>query len=204
MRLESRPGALDDLAATDERVVVLEGLETVRTELAQGCLRSWDVLADRSPGATFFQRSVWATCWYEAYADEWEPIVLVALAGGEVIGLAPMGRHRRSGRLTFAGELMADYRDLVVVPTAQDAAIPLLAEAMLDLSGGEFVIGPTDEGSVTVRVLTQSAGRSRPWWGQLRTDPCWRVELSAESVAAVERKQSVRRADDRYYRRFRP
>jgi CelD/BcsL family acetyltransferase involved in cellulose biosynthesis len=198
VRVGARPGGRGDLAAIDGRVVVLDGIETIRAELAGGRLRRWDELADRAPGATFFQRPLWATCWYEAYANEWDALVLVALSGDDVIGLAPLGRHRPSGRLAFAGELMADYRDLVVAPEARETAVVLLTRALLDLSGGDFVIGPTDVGSVTIDTLTR---RPRGWWGHLRTDPCWRVELSAESVASIEGKQSVRRNRAHYRRR---
>jgi CelD/BcsL family acetyltransferase involved in cellulose biosynthesis len=198
IRRVAGPADLVDPGVSEVRII--EGLESVRDEASAGCLQSWGRLADQCGAAAFFQRPLWCLSWYESYADEWKPVVLVATLDGRAIGVAPMARHRTSGQVAFAGAHMADYRDVLVSPGFRGIAVPALLRALLTLTDGRLVIGPTEPGSATITEARAFGERHREWRSIVRLHPCWRVVLEPPVSELVEKKKSVRRHRAHYRR----
>src|SRR5262249_41815799 len=135
----------------------------------------------------------------EAYADEWDPIVIAATSNCKLAGLAPLARHKGSGDLAFAGNNMADYRDFLVRDSERAWVTQLLTEKTLSLGASHFVLGPTDPQSrTTAGILVQ---RTHKWAALSRNHPCWRLALSREVAERIQSKDSIKR-NRRHYRRL--
>jgi CelD/BcsL family acetyltransferase involved in cellulose biosynthesis len=195
-----RLSRIERRAACDE-VLFFEGLGAVSQGIKSGPLGVWENLAEDSGGAGFFQRPLWCMSWYEAYVDEWEPVVALAISQGEPIGLAALAKQKASGEIVFAGGGMADYRDFVTLPAQRDRAVEALVQAVLRLSGGRFAIGPTEPGSTTIAEVLAAGERTGEWRGIIRTHPCWRVVLTQRLAELVGAKKSIKR-HRAYYRRL--
>lgn len=61
--------------------------------------------------------------WYRAYDTTFQPYVLAVIDGGELVGVAPMAVERETGRIAFAGDGMADYRDIVAKPSYREQVV---------------------------------------------------------------------------------
>lgn len=85
-------------------------------------LNGWESLLDIDPFATLFQSPVWCMPWYRTYTD-FEPRLLMITCGAVLAGVAPLAVEKRSGRLTFAGDNMTDYRDVVTRPEYRDEVL---------------------------------------------------------------------------------
>src|SRR5712691_11771470 len=90
-------------------------LADLEKELERPPLNRWEALLEADPTATLFQSPVWCMPWYRSY-DDFTPCVLIMTRAGELVGVVPLAVEGSSGRLTFAGDNMADYRDIVTLP----------------------------------------------------------------------------------------
>ncbi len=110
-------------AAPAARVTTVTDLAALEGAVGTGPLCAWDTLLQRDPYATLFQGPTWTLCWYRAYAERFDPLVIVLEDGDGLAGVAPMAVERRTGRLAFAGDNMADYRDVVAQPAHRERLI---------------------------------------------------------------------------------
>src|SRR5690349_1474450 len=100
-------------AVTSYTVTSLAALESA---LAGGLHAEWQRVVDADPLASLFQTTGWCLPWYRAYADVFEPYVIVVAAAGRMVGVAPMAVNRATRHLVFASHTLADYRDIVALP----------------------------------------------------------------------------------------
>jgi CelD/BcsL family acetyltransferase involved in cellulose biosynthesis len=105
------------------RVSSLADLPALEEAMRCSPLQSWERLLESDPYATFFQGPIWTLCWYRAYADLFDPLVIVMQVSDELVGVAPMAVEKRTRRLAFAGDHMADYRDVVALPGYRERVI---------------------------------------------------------------------------------
>lgn len=108
-------------------ITVIEDLEALRARCDE-----WNALAERACTGTIFQTYEWNLSWWRTLADGARPLLLVAQAGGKMLGIAPLimveqrilGRRRRV--VEFLGRGAADYSDFIVEPARGDVATLLL------------------------------------------------------------------------------
>ena len=153
---------------------VVRGLGALDTALVNTPLRDWQRLADAAPHASMFQSPGWCLPWYRCYQDDYTPFVLVTTAHETLVGVVPMAIEHASGRLLFASDALADYRDIVA-----------LAEYRRDVLGGllqVFVssgfpdplqVGWLDPASDTAALLADVC-EARGLRFRVRHQPCYR------------------------------
>lgn len=92
-------------------VQLLTGVEAVACLAADGFRAQWSDLADRCPWATAFQSPGFAATWYQAYADRYDPVlVLFRSENGRLDGLLALARVARGTGLVAAGAHQAEYQ----------------------------------------------------------------------------------------------
>jgi CelD/BcsL family acetyltransferase involved in cellulose biosynthesis len=97
----------------------------------------WNALVERSPTNTVFQTLEWHRSWWSALGSDAQPLVLLAEAAGEIVGIAPLmlsvrrilGRKRRV--VEFIGTHAADYSDFICDP-ARPAVVSLMLQWLSD------------------------------------------------------------------------
>ncbi len=110
-------------------------VEAVRDRTGfQALAASWRALEENAATPTLFQSLAWCRQIFDLEAGReaqtFDPLILFARKHGEVVGLLPLKRLRRSGTiLTGLGEPYQQYTDLVLAPGADGAAA---LQAMLD------------------------------------------------------------------------
>jgi CelD/BcsL family acetyltransferase involved in cellulose biosynthesis len=100
----------------------------------------WNALVERSATNTVFQTLEWHCSWWKAFGSGAQSMVLLAEAGGRMVGIAPLmlsvqrilGRKRRV--VEFIGTHAADYCDFIVEP-AQRPVASLMLEWLIDHAG---------------------------------------------------------------------
>jgi CelD/BcsL family acetyltransferase involved in cellulose biosynthesis len=143
--------------------------------------------------ASFYQGPAWTLPWYRAYASSFDPLVLILEREDQLVGVVPLSVERKSGRLVFAGDVMADYRDVIALPQHREEVIRALLQLYRD-RGDErgFRIGPTLPESTTAETVMricrgehlQAIHRKHLGWR-------WLPEMAKERPDPL-RKRSVR------------
>ncbi len=77
----------------------------------------WCALAARCPDATVFQHPDWILPWHAHLGAGIEPWLVGVRAGGDLIGLAPLGVA--GGRVAFLGGEVSDHLGLLAAPHAR-------------------------------------------------------------------------------------
>lgn len=95
---------------------VIADMPSLAAALADGLDRQWRGVIESDPLATLFQSPGWCMPWYRAYADTFDPYVIVVSCDDRVVGIVPLAVERSSRRLVFATDSTADYRDIVARP----------------------------------------------------------------------------------------
>jgi CelD/BcsL family acetyltransferase involved in cellulose biosynthesis/GNAT superfamily N-acetyltransferase len=134
----------------------IEGLDALERALMEPPLSGWEGLLDRDPSGTPFQSPVWVMPWYRSYRS-FDPRVLVIVRGGELIGVVPLAIATATRRLTFAGDNMTDYRDVVAHPPYRREVVQ---EFLLFLKRGRHSVlhlGSTYPESETPAVVLEVA-----------------------------------------------
>ena len=183
-------------------VVVLKGWSEVEDALRQGAVeKCWENLLSQDSVATFYQTPLWCLTWYRCYQDAYEPLLLLGGAKDRLLGLAPLARERSTGRILFAGDGMADYRDFVCHDTHREQITEKFLGHIMALSGGScFVLGHTQPDSETTKIAArwalQNGCRTIG-----RTHPCWRFRCdSVSDVENLYKKKTIRQAFSFYKR----
>ncbi|HET8550077.1 MAG TPA: GNAT family N-acetyltransferase [Bryobacteraceae bacterium] len=136
----------------------VQGLSALEAALTSDPLNAWESLLDADPCATLFQSPVWCMPWYRSYLD-FEPLVLVVTSGSELAGVVPLAIENATGRLTFAGDNMTDYRDVVTRPEWRREVVGEFLQLYRSRGGsGVFHFGSTLPESETPGVLLSMAG----------------------------------------------
>lgn len=114
------------------------GTEAVRTTLLKdwesfpGLEAAWMSLLGRAGNHSVFQTFAWHLCWWKAFGTTHELFVILAHAGSELVGVAPMMVTRERGpmgRMRFIGSSnnASDYCDFIA-----DPAVAGVLRALLD------------------------------------------------------------------------
>jgi CelD/BcsL family acetyltransferase involved in cellulose biosynthesis/GNAT superfamily N-acetyltransferase len=134
----------------------VEGLDAVERALRQAPLNGWDSLVDADPSATLFQAPGWAMPWYQSYTS-FAPLVFVVMRGPKLIGVVPLAIHRETERVTFAGDNMTDYRDVVAEPASRRCVVRELLRFLKERRAGLLHFGSTYPESETPALLVELA-----------------------------------------------
>lgn len=189
-------------AGTRDRVVIgnIEGFTQLEREIGRGLPAAWEALARESSGSTFYQTPQWCLRWYRHYQDQFQPLLVTATVGERLAGVAPLAIERGTGRLTFAGDVMCDYRDVLVEPSSAAA----LVAAVLDRYRSEhpatvFWWGPMQPDSVTPHHVHAHTGWRSGTWSRTRSHPCWRLWFARSDMPeAALKKKTVRQSLKHY------
>ena len=160
-----------DVAVTAECVTDLAALDTA---LAAGLRRDWINAIDADPLASVYQTPGWCVPWYHCYADAFSPFVIVVRDGATVVGVVPMAVKRDDGRLVFASDTTADYRDIVARPGYRRSVVAALIEQYVrGRFPGPLQIGWIDPASDTPALVAEVCRRLGLKCAQSH-QPCWR------------------------------
>jgi hypothetical protein len=105
--------------------------------------KSWDLLFESCPWATIFQSRQFITAWYRIYGLQHCPVLLKAVASGQLHGLLPMALLNApgfvtgsGGKITGAGHYDAQYQSWLAAPSNGETFIKnALAELMKQFPG---------------------------------------------------------------------
>ena len=95
----------------------------------------WNGLLDRSPGHSVFQTFPWHVCWWRAFGDPHELLVILGYTGSRLVGIAPMmitrkrgpmGREQSQVRFIGSENHASDYCDFITDPDVPEALDALL------------------------------------------------------------------------------
>lgn len=98
----------------------------------------WHALLERAERGSVFQTYEWHRCWWQAFGEPHELLLIAAYASSRLVGVAPMmvlrsdpahSRWRQANEICFIGSCngASDYCDFIV-----DPGFPCVLEAMLD------------------------------------------------------------------------
>src|SRR5258706_2639064 len=100
-----------------------------------GLESAWNGLVSRSPGQSVFQTFPWHACWWRAFGNSHELLVILGYAGSRVVGIAPMmitrekgpmGRAQSHVRFIGSENHASDYCDFITDPDVPEALGALL------------------------------------------------------------------------------
>jgi CelD/BcsL family acetyltransferase involved in cellulose biosynthesis/GNAT superfamily N-acetyltransferase len=149
--------ALSSATAFADEVLVLSSLAELEGALHSAVIGEWHVLIERDPASTVFQSPDWALPWYRSYSD-FEPRLLLVFRKGRLVGLIPLAVEPGSRRITFAGDSMADYRDILALPEhRKDTMAELVRYYRTGGFSSPLVVGPTSLESDTPALLKELA-----------------------------------------------
>jgi CelD/BcsL family acetyltransferase involved in cellulose biosynthesis/ribosomal protein S18 acetylase RimI-like enzyme len=149
-------------------------LAALESALASGLHEQWRRVVDADPLASLFQTPGWCMPWYRAYADAFDPCVIVVSAEDRTVGLVPMAVNRATRELVFASHTMADYRDIVALPGYREQVAGELIRHYLEGSFTETLqVGWIDPASDTPALLAKVCA-TRGLRHAVRHQPCWR------------------------------
>lgn len=99
----------------------------------------WNELAERSQTSTIFQTYEWHISWWKTLRGNARPLILLAEAGDELVGIAPLmvSERRRFGQTRRVVQLIglgaSDFCDLLIDRARLDV-LPQFAEWLMDYS----------------------------------------------------------------------
>jgi CelD/BcsL family acetyltransferase involved in cellulose biosynthesis len=200
-------------------VYCIETLDDLEQALTEKPLNQWGALMERDPYATLFQSPGWCLPWYRSYSG-FAPQVLVVRREGELAGVVPLAREAATGKITFAGDHLTDYRDVVTLPECRTEVLRALV-LYLKRYRNLVYFGSTLPGSESPAILTRLCAEHGihtvphtnsgwRWWPDEQTeDPMTKKsvryptnyfsrqgELSAEHITTADAWRSFR--DDFY------
>ena len=125
-------GSLYQLKARPIRITLVDDLEALWLRKTE-----WNALVERSETSTVFQTFEWHASWWKVFGVEARPLVLLAEAAGELVGIAPLmvteqrvlGQKRQG--VEFIGAGSSDYCDFILDPTRPEV-LPLMLAWMLE------------------------------------------------------------------------
>lgn len=169
---------------TSVHIELLRG-EAARSLIAQPAFQTeWQTLAGQADGATAFQRPAFVCSWYLAYADRWEPVLVLGRgAAGDLQALWPLALD--GSRLVHAGAHQAEYQGWLATPAVSDGFV---REAWSQLNSG---LGVTElrarymvSGDMARQLAAATQGRAI-----MTSHPRPVLRLNAEEIRASAAKK---------------
>ncbi len=196
---------LNHMMGQARQTLYITNLPDLEESRRAGLLVSWEELMSADPTSTFYQGPAWCMEWYRSYGDRFRPLILLVTCDQALVGIVPLAVEKSTGRLTFATDNMADYRDVVALPAHRKAVV---AETLRIYKSGSFPnmfrLGPTQPESETVRLVRELTVRKSGLRAIARTHPCQRFWFGEPTAAMkIAAKESVRRRVN-YYKRQGP
>ncbi len=172
---------------------ISQGKEAHETISNPGFQSQWARLHEACPWATAFQSPGYITAWYEAYKDQYSPLVVSEFsAAGDLIGLISLATENGSGRPIVAGGHQAEYKAWLALPANGNSFI----EAALKLLASETGAGVLSFGYLPPGTPTDWTIRSRgtSWICDLKPHPRPLIPLSVEGDVAgyLQKKKSAK------------
>jgi len=125
-------GSLYQLKARPIRITLVDDLEALWLRKTE-----WNALVERSETSTVFQTFEWHASWWKTFGREARPLLLLAEAAGQMVGIAPLmvSEQRLLGRkrqvIEFMGAGSSDYCDFIVDPTRHQV-LPLMLQWLIE------------------------------------------------------------------------
>lgn len=158
----------------ETKFYALGDLASLEVALSNGLTEQWRDLVARDPMASLLQTPGWCVPWYRCYQSTHDPYVIVVEADSRPVGLVPMAVERETREFAFAGNTMADYRDIVALPGYRAAVVGGLIDAYLAAGfANPLEVGWIDAISDTPGLIADAC-RSRGLPYIVRHQPCWR------------------------------
>ncbi|MBI1885026.1 MAG: GNAT family N-acetyltransferase [Chloroflexi bacterium] len=137
----------------------------------------WRSLLARTATPTVFRSPAWLRAWWDEFADGRE-LALFTVRGDSLIAVAPL--MQEGSRLAFAGDpQVCDYMDFTTAPGAEAGALSALFAALVQEPWQELSLWGLADGSPTLQLLPELAGRLGLAVEVDLEDVCPRVELPA-------------------------
>jgi CelD/BcsL family acetyltransferase involved in cellulose biosynthesis len=147
------------LTESDYQTCIIDNLSALEEALTKPLLSQWATLIESDPSATLFQSPVWCMPWYRTYS-QFDPRVIIASSGSRLCGVVPLAAEKQTGRLTFAGDNIADYKDVVSVPEFRERLLVTLLRYIRSAGSGHTVyFGSTQPASESPAILSKIAGK---------------------------------------------
>ena len=158
-----------------EEITTGEGFASVRAE--------WEALLPRAWAANIFLTFDWADIWWRHYGGGRRLLILAALEGRELVGLAPLIVEERQlvgvpvfRRIGFIGSDVSDRLDILLAPGREQEALAAMVAHLQGLRWDMIDLHEIPEESLTTKILPEVAGRLGG-----------RVEVIPQSVCLVVR-----------------
>ena len=166
---------------------VIADMPSLAAALADGLDRQWRGVIESDPLATLFQSPGWCMPWYRAYADTFDPYVIVVSCDDRVVGIVPLAVERSSRRLVFATDSTADYRDIVARPGyRRQVAAEMIRHYVEGGFPGPLQVGWLDPGSDTAALVSALCAKRRLRCTE-RRQPCWRWSPPAPAKPSAQK-----------------
>lgn len=182
----------------------LRGWQAIQADWLSGKLEpAWDELLDKDSVSGFYQTPLWALTWYRHFHDEFEPLLILAKESGVLVGLAALAIEKSSGKVLFAGDPMADYRDFVCVDGRRRELVAAFLSKIIEAGRGSvFVLGQTQPNSETTGAAEDWAKATGAVRTIRRSHPCWRFRIgsSEEIEEQFKKRKTIRQAVSFYNR----
>lgn len=102
-------------------------------------LKAWDSLYAACPWGTVFQSRLFVKSWYEIYAPEYNPIIVTAYQGPDLVGLLPCAHHKKNKVIVGAGLGTAEYQTWLAIPAFGEAFIKEALETIMKALPGYHI-----------------------------------------------------------------
>ena len=143
------------------RVTSIEELERLKSERP---LCGWGELLKCDPKNTFFQGPSWVGEWYHAYRDGFDPLIIVVTRGDELMGVVPLAVEKGTRRVAFAGDQMADYRDILSHPAGRGEVVRALLRVLREGYFSNMLrVGPMLPESDTADIMLPMVRQEGVW-----------------------------------------
>jgi CelD/BcsL family acetyltransferase involved in cellulose biosynthesis/GNAT superfamily N-acetyltransferase len=91
------------------RIEVIQDTEALATLAAAEFEYDWQRLFDACPWATGYQTLAFARSWYDVYASEWDPLLLVGREGDRIAGILALAVAKDGRTCANVGSHQAEY-----------------------------------------------------------------------------------------------
>ena len=91
-------------------IKIIRGNDAHKTRVTSEFIQQWQLLADNTNHVTVFQEPAFVNCWYQQYAPEFEPILILGYDSNvNLVGLLPLALEKNSRVLTHAAAQQVEY-----------------------------------------------------------------------------------------------
>ena len=160
----------------------------------------WNQLSNADPKFTLIQSHAFVSTWYNHYAPAFEPILIEARDGEDkLIGLLPLAIEKKTGKLTHAGDEMAEYHGWLALPEIEEYFIPNcldLIQSELEVSSWSWRWLPPK--AVYNWLDSESFQEKGIYFEIEKTEaPVWNLEDTAK-LSKINKRKNVKRSLRQY------